>query len=312
MSENKPLCTNNATTEEAHAGAKYTDEMPHLLRVSAQKDYIPRICAVHDLCGYGKCSLGVAIPVLSAAGLDVCPLPTSLFSAHTRFDYFYMHDTTSMLEPYLDAWEKEDVEIDAIYSGFLGSPEQTAAIERLKTMFPEAFVVVDPVMGDAGVRYATYTDELCARMCELAHGADVLTPNLTEAAILTGRSYCGESPDRAELDSLIEGLRQYHARYLILKGIETADGCIENYIVTNGSNVEVVRHKKHDFSLHGTGDLFASCVLAAFIRLGDMKKAVEFASDFVYQAMLLSQKQPAWQLRGISFEPLLGELCSLK
>ena len=86
MSENKPLCTNDATTGEAHAGAKYTDEMPYLLRVSAQKDYIPRICAVHDLCGYGKCSLGVAIPVLSAAGLDVCPLPTSLFSAHTRFD----------------------------------------------------------------------------------------------------------------------------------------------------------------------------------------------------------------------------------
>ena len=94
-------------------------------------NYIPRVAAVHDLCGYGKCSLGIAIPVLSAAGIDVCPVPTSLFSAHTKFPKFYMHDTTAMLGDYLDAWQEEGVELDGIYSGFLGPAEQVGAIRRL-------------------------------------------------------------------------------------------------------------------------------------------------------------------------------------
>ena len=93
--------------------------------------YIPRVAAVHDMCGYGKCSLGVAIPVLSAAGVDVCPVPTALFSAHTKFPVFHMHDTTCMLEAYLDAWREENVDLDGVYSGFLGSAEQVAVIQRL-------------------------------------------------------------------------------------------------------------------------------------------------------------------------------------
>ena len=87
--------------------------------------YIPRVAAVHDMCGYGKCSLGVAIPVLSAAGIDVCPVPTALFSAHTKFPVFYMHDTTEMLNEYLDAWREEHVDLDGIYSGFLGPPSRS-------------------------------------------------------------------------------------------------------------------------------------------------------------------------------------------
>lgn len=126
--------------------------------------YIPRIAAVHDLCGYGKCSLGVAIPVLSAAGCDVCPVPTSLFSAHTRFPTFYMHDTTDMLDDYLDAWVEEGIALDAVYSGFLGAAGQVASIQRLYREHPGALRVVDPVMGDAGRMYPTYTQELCDSM----------------------------------------------------------------------------------------------------------------------------------------------------
>ena len=106
--------------------------------------YIPRIAAVHDLCGYGKCSLGVAIPVLSAAGCDVCPVPTGLFSSHTAFPGWYMHDTTEMLADYLAAWKNIGVEIDAVYSGFLGAPEQVDRIRDLYGMYPDALRVVDP------------------------------------------------------------------------------------------------------------------------------------------------------------------------
>lgn len=102
--------------------------------------YIPRVAAVHDLCGYGKCSLGVAIPVLSAAGCDVCPVPTGLFSSHTAFPGWYMHDTTEILADYLNAWKGIGVEIDAVYSGFLGAPEQVDRIRDLYAMYPLSLI----------------------------------------------------------------------------------------------------------------------------------------------------------------------------
>lgn len=139
-------------------------------------NYIPRVAAVHDMCGYGKCSLTVAIPVLSAAGIDVCPVPTALFSAHTKYPVFTMHDTTEILNDYLDAWQKEGVDLDGVYSGFLGSAEQVALIKRLYAEYPHALHIVDPVMGDGGEKYPTYTDELCQAMADLVDGADILTP----------------------------------------------------------------------------------------------------------------------------------------
>ena len=152
----------------------------------SEKIYIPRIAAVHDLCGYGKCSLGVAIPILSAAGCDVCPVPTGLFSSHTAFEGWYMHDTTDILQDYINAWDNIGVEIDAIYSGFLGAPKQVEIIKGLYSKFPRAIKFVDPVMADHGKVYPTYTPELCEAMASLAADADVLTPNLTEAAIILG------------------------------------------------------------------------------------------------------------------------------
>ncbi|WP_368097809.1 bifunctional hydroxymethylpyrimidine kinase/phosphomethylpyrimidine kinase, partial [Bifidobacterium adolescentis] len=157
--------------------------------------YIPRVAAVHDMCGYGKCSLTAAIPILSAAGCDVCPVPTALFSAHTRYEVFTFHDTTEILDGYLDAWRQENVDLDGVYSGFLGSADQVAIIKRLYAEYPHALRLVDPVMGDGGEIYATYTPELCQAMGTLVDGADALMPNLTEASILTGRDYPGQDID---------------------------------------------------------------------------------------------------------------------
>ena len=130
--------------------------------------YIPRVAAIHDLCGYGKCSLGVAIPVLSAAGCDVCPVPTGLFSNHTGYPDWYMHDTTEILNDYLDTWKKIDIDVDAIYSGFLGSDEQVEVIKSVYETYPNALKVVDPVMADHGQVYPTYNDNLCQAMASLA------------------------------------------------------------------------------------------------------------------------------------------------
>ena len=135
-----------------------TSSLPPLYQ--REGDYIPRVAAVHDLCGYGKCSLGVAIPVLSAAGCDVCPVPTGLFSSHTAFPGWYMHDTTAILPDYLEAWKGIGVDIDAVYSGFLGAPEQVDIIKGIYETYPKALRIVDPVMADHGKVYATYTPEL--------------------------------------------------------------------------------------------------------------------------------------------------------
>lgn len=273
--------------------------------------YLPRIAAVHDLCGYGKCSLGVAIPVLSAAGCDVCPVPTGLFSAHTRYPVFYMHDTTEILEPYLDAWREEGVEIDAVYSGFLGAPEQVSAIKRLYREFPEALRIVDPVMGDGGEIYTTYTDELCAAMAELVDGADVLTPNLTEASILTGIPYQGQDVDEAFVRKNIDALMEMGAKVVVLKGITHGDGLIRNFVAGKDIEMAEISGELLPYMLHGTGDLYTSSLLAALMSGRSLYDSVEFASRFVRDAMYVTRDQPDFEMRGVSFESKLGDIAAL-
>ncbi|MBR3235189.1 MAG: bifunctional hydroxymethylpyrimidine kinase/phosphomethylpyrimidine kinase [Atopobiaceae bacterium] len=274
--------------------------------------YIPRIAAVHDLCGYGKCSLGVAIPVLSAAGCDVCPVPTSLFSAHTRFPVFYMHDTTDMLTPYLDAWVSEGIELDAIYSGFLGAAEQVSAIKRLYREHPGALRIVDPVMGDGGKQYPTYTDELCAAMGELVNGADVLTPNLTEASILTGIAYEGQDVSEDYVHAMMDALIAKGAKCVVLKGIVHGDEpIIRNYVAGADLAFEEINGELLPYMLHGTGDLFTSSLLAAIMAGRSLYDAVQFAGDFVRDSMRITCQQPDFEVRGVSFESELGKVAAL-
>lgn len=277
-------------------------------------NYIPRVAAVHDLCGYGKCSLGIAIPVLSAAGIDVCPVPTSLFSAHTKFPKFYMHDTTAMLGDYLDAWQEEGVELDGIYSGFLGAAEQVGAIRRLYREYPGALRIVDPVMGDGGEKYPTYTDEMCEAMKGLVDGADVLTPNLTEAAILTGVPYAGQNVDDAHVRRTVDALLEMGAKSVALKGIvRPGEKVIRNYVAVAGEGdaPEEVASELLPFMLHGTGDLFASGLTAAIFCGRNLRGAVEFAGTLVRDAMAITRDQPNYELRGVSFESVLGDVTAL-
>lgn len=277
-------------------------------------NYIPRVAAVHDLCGYGKCSLGIAIPVLSAAGIDVCPVPTSLFSAHTKFPKFYMHDTTAMLGDYLDAWREEGVELDGIYSGFLGSAEQVGAIRRLYREYPGALHIVDPVMGDGGEKYPTYTDEMCEAMKGLVDGANVLTPNLTEAAILTGMPYAGQNVDDAHVRRTVDALLEMGAKSVVLKGIvRPGEKVIRNYVAVAGEGgaPEEVASELLPFMLHGTGDLFASGLTAAIFCGRNLRGAVEFAGTLVRDAMAITRDQPNYELRGVSFESVLGDVTAL-
>lgn len=276
-----------------------------------KEHYIPRVAAVHDLCGYGKCSLGVAIPVLSAAGCDVCPVPTGLFSSHTAFPGWYMHDTTEMIADYLQAWKGIGVDIDAVYSGFLGAAEQVERIRDLYGTYPQALRVVDPVMADHGKVYPTYTPDLVAAMVELACGADILTPNLTEAAIILDQEWAGADIDKDTVRAIISALRERGAKNVVLKGIEHNDGLIHNYAWGESVDFTETTNAKLPYMLHGTGDLFASALLAAVMTGRELDEATRIAADFTADAMVVSAKQPDFENRGVSFEPLLGNIAAL-
>ena len=270
--------------------------------------YIPRVAAVHDMCGYGKCSLTAAIPILSAAGCDVCPVPTALFSAHTRYEVFTFHDTTEILDGYLDAWRQENVDLDGVYSGFLGSADQVAIIKRLYAEYPHALRLVDPVMGD------TYTPELCRAMGTLVDGADALMPNLTEASILTGRDYPGQDIDDAQVDEILGALLAAGAKNVVLKGIDRGDGMIRNYVASASTGVagkQELAHAKLPFMTHGTGDAFASALCGAVMAGRPLAEAANIAGEFVRHAMESTQYQPNHEERGVSFELNLDELTAL-
>lgn len=280
-----------------------------------EEDYIPRIAAIHDLCGYGKCSLGVAIPVLSAAGCDVCPVPTGLFSNHTAYPTWYMHDTTEILNDYLNTWKEIDIDVDAIYSGFLGSDEQVEVIKSVYKTYPNALKVVDPVMADHGEIYTTYNDDLCQAMANLASEADILTPNLTEAAIILGEpigeKWGGANIDDDEAHRILNALLDHGAQYVVLKGIQRDDGIIRNFVGGKDMDIVELSNEFLPYMLHGTGDLYASALLAAIMVGKNFADAVEFAGNITHDAMIVSSKQPNFQDRGVNFESLLGQVTNL-
>lgn len=277
-------------------------------------NYIPRVAAVHDMCGYGKCSLSAAIPILSACGCDVCPVPTALFSAHTKFPEYTFHDTTNMLSGYLDAWQSIGVNLDGIYSGFLGSAEQVDTIKRMYREYPKALRLVDPVMGDGGQMYPTYSQEMCDAVKTLAKDADILMPNLTEAAILTERDYPGQHLSDDEVTEWIGALLDLGAKNVVLKGIDRSDEKLRNYVgsAAAGASARVeLAHSKLPYMIHGTGDAFASALCGAVMAGKTLSESAQVAGEFVRHAMESTRNQPDFKRRGVSFELNLDELTGL-
>lgn len=269
---------------------------------------IPRVAAVHDLCGYGNCSLGIAMPVLSAAGIEVCPLPTAILAAHTAFPVYTFYDTTPQLPEYLDCWDEIKIPLDGVYSGFLGSAEQIDLLSAWLDRHPELPLVLDPVMGDHGKIYKTYTEEMCSKMKVLARRASVLTPNMTEASILLDSEFPGQKLSSEEAEALIDALLALGSDHVILKGIVRAGGQIINAIKGKNQEYKESVHALRPYALHGTGDLFASFVASGYFRGKSLPATVRFAGNLVASAIDLSIHQEGYQDRGVSFEPLLGEM----
>lgn len=271
----------------------------------------PRVAAIHDMSGFGRCSLTVAIPVLSAMGVQCCPLPTAFLSTHTGgFEGFTFLDMTNEMPKVSAHWKSLNLDFQAIYSGFLGSERQIDIVEDfIRDFRGSGIIVIDPVMGDHGSVYQTYTPAMCAGMSRLAETADVITPNLTEAALLLGVPY-GDLPAGADgCRSVVERLSLNGRRSVVLTGASTAPGrtgamCFD----AAASRTEAVQTDRVDREFHGTGDVFASVLTGALVRGRSLFDAAGEAVEFIRACAERTAAQDLPMREGVDFEPLLGLL----
>lgn len=274
----------------------------------------PRIAAIQDISGFGRCSLTVVLPVLSAMGSQCCPLLTASLSAHTAFppsDKATFLDLTDQMERTAAHWAELGVEFDAIYSGFLGSPDQIRIIEGFYQHFRGANtrVLVDPVMGDHGKPYRTCTPELCAKMRELADGADCITPNWTEAALLLEEDYADRPTEEGGIRTWLERLSLEGRRSVVLTGVSLREGQVgAGYFDRITGTTGFVMAHQEPAHFPGTGDLFASVLLGALMRGDELPGSVEQAVSFVQQCVAHTLKVGTPPVEGVQFEPLLKEL----
>lgn len=268
---------------------------------------LPRVAAVHDISGYGKCALTVAMPAISAMGVEVCPLPTAVLSSNTLFEGFTFLDFTPHMPAYLDHWQKLGLAFDSVYSGFLGSAEQMGIVARLIQEFDSGLGIVDPVMGDNGIIISTYTQEMCREMVHLVSIADLTTPNMTEACLLTGREYQGAEMDSAGTKALCEDILALGAKSVVLTGIQRGKRLYNCGIEKDGRYFELDIDLL-PYHMHGTGDLFSSLLVGGLMRGYDLQQSVSSAALFVYDAMVYSQGIEDAFDRGVAFEPLAHKL----
>lgn len=269
---------------------------------------LPRVAAVHDVSGYGKCALTVAMPVISAAGVEVCPLPTALLSTNTLFDNFTFFDYTPYMQAHIDHWRALKLKFGCVYSGFLGSEQQIGFVQQLMTDFESGISVIDPVMGDNGVVIKTYTCEMCDSMSGLVAMADCATPNITEACLLTGREYCGAELDQAGSRALCEDIVALGTKSVVLTGVQRG-----NKLYNCGIDQDGYFELPIDllpYHMHGTGDLFTSVVVCGLMRGFDLRASVDSAARFVYDCMEYGRGIEDIFDRGVAFEPLVHKLAS--
>ena len=272
----------------------------------------PRVAAIHDMSGFGRCSLTVAIPILSAMRIQCCPLPTAFLSTHTGgFEGFTFLDMTDELPKVAAHWKSLGLEFQAVYSGFLGSERQIAIVEDFLREFrgADTAAVIDPVMGDHGEVYQTYTPAMCAGMARLAELADVITPNLTEAALLLGVPYDALPAGEAGCREIVERLSLDGRRSVVLTGASTAPEltgamCFD----AKTGRTEAVQTRRVPQEFHGTGDVVASVLTGALVQGASLPDAVRQAVDFVRACAERTAKAGIPMREGVEFEPLLGLL----
>lgn len=260
----------------------------------------------------GKCSLSVAMPIISAMGCECCVLPTALLSTHTAFKNFNIVDLTDNISAVTDIWKREDIEFDIIYTGYLASERQVDLAIKLSEDFAASgqMLFVDPVMGDFGKLYTGFESTYPEHMRRLCAMADIIVPNLTEAFCLLGEDY-KENIEKDEAFLMAERLTGIGAKTAVITGVSDGEGKlgVVKYDRIKNEYFSYFNDKiKTDFPLHGSGDVFASVAVGAIASGMETDKALAFAVDFTSRAVEETVKNENRRWYGIDFETVLHEL----
>ena len=270
-----------------------------------------KILTIQDISCVGQCSLTVALPILSACGLETCVLPSAVLSTHTGgFSGFTFRDLTEDMLSVCDHWQREGITFSGIYTGYLGSIRQIDYVQDImkKVAAPDCLKVVDPAMADFGKLYTGFDGAFVEAMKALCAEADYVLPNVTESCLLTGTDYRTDY-DRAYVDLLLERLTALGCRNIVLTGISYAPGTTGVVLYENG----VYRYHAHEMlptTCHGTGDIYASAFTGALLRGREPFEAVKIAADFTLACIKnTATVKDHWY--GAAFEPVLGKLIQM-
>ena len=273
-----------------------------------------RILTVQDISCVGKCSLTVALPIISAMGVEAAVLPTAVLSTHTQFSGFTFRDLTDDMIPIADHWKKEKIDFSAIYTGYLGSEKQIDIVAGIFDNFGEkdTKIVVDPAMADNGVLYKGFKPEFPSAMFRLCGKADVILPNITEASFMLGVDYPGENYDESYIRKMLVDLTKSGAKTAALTGVsfEKDKLGVMSYDSVTGKYFSYFSDRL-PASFHGTGDIFASAFTGALARGNSVERSLEIAVDYTVKCieLTLNDKHPAWY--GVNFEEAIPYLVQL-
>ncbi len=264
-----------------------------------------RIVTIQDISCLGKCSLTVALPVISAMGIETAIVPTAVLSTHTWFDNFTFLDLTDEITPIADHWEKEGFAFDAIYTGYLGSIRQinivSDFIDRFRT--DKNVVFVDPAMADDGKLYKGFDMDFVAQMAKLCAKADVVVPNITEAALILGEEYISEGYSEDYIKNLLVKLCALGCKKAVLTGVSFAPDKLGAMIYDSESGeFYSYFNDKVPYMSHGTGDVFASACVGAIVRGASLLDAVTLAADYTSECIRLNYNDKNSNRYGVDFE----------
>ncbi len=270
-----------------------------------------RIISIQDISCVGKCSLTVALPIISAMGIETSILPTAVLSTHTMFTGFTFRDLTEDITPITEHWKREKFIFDAIYTGYLGSFEQLDLVSRFFDDFKTAdnLIFVDPVMADNGRLYPGFTPEFALAMAKLCSKADVVVPNLTEAAFMLGEPCKLTGYDEEYIKTTLKKLTALGAKCAVLTGVsfDPEKVGLMGYDAVKNEFFSYY-HKRLNVSFHGTGDVFASTAVGALMRGKSLAEALKIAADNTVESIALTIADPDHENYGVRFERAIPKL----
>lgn len=270
-----------------------------------------KIALINDITGFGRCSVAVMAPIVSAMKIQAVPIPTAILSTHTQFPVYFFDDYTSKMNDYIQTYKDLNLSFDAIATGFLGSEKQVdIVIDFIKSFrTKDTFILVDPVMGDYGKLYKTYTPEMCNKMKHLVQFAEVLTPNLTELCTLLDIEYPQDGKISLEkLDLMCEKLAQKGPRHIVVTGIPFNKKQILNFIYNTGEDYQIIMSDKIGDDRSGTGDVVSSIIAGMYMNGHTLYESAKKATKFVSKCIQYCEDNKVPNYWGLCFEMFLKDL----